>query len=164
MKNIDHPCWGQREEAEGTWEEIAELIEKKSPKDNGELYIGIGSKVVCAFIGLPHALECLWHNDQWHEATERQCSDPRYNVQLRVRMNIWIPATGKTCWLEMSSRLFKDIYKARDKYGLDKWLFEIERHDEDTFSVLPEARIDDELRQRIEAAHLYDLRNVWRDT
>jgi len=36
MKNIDHPCWGQREEAEGTWEEIAEFIEKKSPKDNGE--------------------------------------------------------------------------------------------------------------------------------
>lgn len=160
--STNHPCHGNREDAEGTWEAIAELVEKHGPKDNGEIVLDVGDKIVAAFIGLPYALECIWDDWQWLEATDRQCSDQRYETKLRIRINLWIPAIGSTRWLEMNSRLFKDVYGVREKYGLDKWLFEIERHDEATFSVLPEARIDPEIQQRIEQAHLYDLQNVWR--
>ena len=64
--------------------------------------------------------------------------------------------------IEGSYRWFQDIIKLRDKYGLDKWLFEIERHGEKgdsktTYSILPEARIDEDLKQKIEATESHDL-------
>jgi hypothetical protein len=54
------------------------------------------------------------------------------------------------------------VLKVRDKYGLDKWLFEIERHGEagdpkTTYSILPEEKLDDELRGQIADAELHDL-------
>ncbi|MBN2530804.1 MAG: hypothetical protein JXR76_30735, partial [Deltaproteobacteria bacterium] len=65
---------------------------------------------------------------------------------------------GGTAW-------FKDVIKVRDKYGLDKWLFEIERHGDSgdpktTYSILPEEKTDDELRAVIAAAALHDLANI----
>jgi hypothetical protein len=54
------------------------------------------------------------------------------------------------------------VLKVRDKYGLDKWSFEIERHGEagdpkTKYTILPEEKIDAALRQQIAGASAHDL-------
>jgi len=57
------------------------------------------------------------------------------------------------------------VLKIRDKYGVDKWLFEIERHGEagnpkTTYSLLPEEKVSDELKAKITACELHDLERL----
>jgi hypothetical protein len=67
--------------------------------------------------------------------------------------------------IEGGSQWFKDVLKLRDKYGLDKWSFEIERRGEagdpkTRYSMLPEEKLGDEQRKKIAATALHDLPNV----
>ena len=67
--------------------------------------------------------------------------------------------------IEGGTQWFRDVLKVRDKYGLDKWSFEIERHGEagdpkTRYSMLPEEKIDGALRLRVAGAVLHDLATV----
>jgi hypothetical protein len=67
--------------------------------------------------------------------------------------------------IEGGTQWFKDVLKVRDKYGLDKWSFEIERHGEagdpkTKYTILPEEKIDAALRQQIAGAQTHDLEAV----
>ncbi|MFB3852576.1 MAG: hypothetical protein ACE148_01995 [Vicinamibacterales bacterium] len=47
-----------------------------------------------------------------------------------MMLNFYVPAENAMKVIEGGTVWFKDVLKIRDKYGLDKWLFEIERHGE----------------------------------
>lgn len=60
---------------------------------------------------------------------------------------------------------FKNVLIARDKYGCDKWLFEVKRHgkkgDQKTkYTVLPEDKMSDDMRKAIVVAQRHDLKKV----
>jgi hypothetical protein len=64
--------------------------------------------------------------------------------------------------LDGGINLFSDVIKCREKYGLDKMLFEIQRHGaagdpKTTYSVLPEGPIGEQLAQEVARHRLHDL-------
>ena len=65
---------------------------------------------------------------------------------------------GGTAW-------FKDVVKVRDKYGLERYAFEIERHGaagdtKTTYTILPDERLTEEQRAEVAALQLHDLGKV----
>jgi hypothetical protein len=121
-----------------------------------------GDKVVGAFCGEPYAREVLWNGERYEVFDENNPAHQGKRVGMRVSLNFYVPAEGAMKVIEGGSVWFKDLLKVRDKYGLEKWLFEIERHGESgnpktVYSILPEEKLDDALRADIAAAGLHDL-------
>ena len=119
-----------------------------------------GDKVVGAFVGEPFAREVVWTGERYETFDPAVHTDKR--PSLRVMLNFFVPAESDMKVIEGGTVWFKDVLKVRDKYGLDKWLFEIERHGDagdpkTTYSILPEEKIDDAMRARIRDVEAHDL-------
>jgi len=147
------------------WEQAEELTKKHA--EQGGIFVRLannGDKVVGAFCGEPFAREVHWTGERYGECTGEGCSycGTGKKPSLRVMLNFYVPAENAMKVYEGGTRWFKDLLKVRGKYGLDSWLFEVERHGEagstkTTYSILPEVKIDGELRARMDAAELIDL-------
>jgi hypothetical protein len=124
-----------------------------------------GDKVVGVFVGEPFAREVVWTGERYEEFDADNPSQKEGRKSLRVALNFFVPADNAMKVIEGGTNWFKDVLKVRDKYGLDRWIFEIERHGEagnpkTTYSILPEEKIDDELRSRIAAVKVHDLEHI----
>jgi len=145
------------------WERARDLAEQHA--NQGGIFVRLtnnGDKIVGAFCGEPHAREVIWTGDRYEAFDEDNPGHSGKRPSLRVMLNFFVPAEDAMKVIEGGTMWFKDVLKVRDKYGLDKWLFEIERHGESgdpktTYSILPEEKIDDELRAHIAAAEPHDL-------
>lgn len=150
------------------WEKAQSLADQHA--NSGGIFIrltGNGDKVVGCFCGEPHAREVHWTGEKYEECTGDGCSHCAGSKRpsLRVMLNFYVPAESEMKIIEGGTTWFKDVIKVRDKYGLEKWLFEIERHGDSgdpktTYSILPEEKIDDELRAKLAAAEPHDLANI----
>jgi hypothetical protein len=124
-----------------------------------------GDKVVGAFIGEPFAREVVWNGERYETHDPDNADHQDLRASLRVSVNFFVPAENAMKVIEGGTMWFKDVLKVRDKYGLDKWLFEIERHGEagnpkTTYSILPEEKLDDAMRERIAGCELNDLERL----
>ena len=145
------------------WESARELAEKHA--NQGGIFVRLandGDKIIGAFCGEPYAREVIWTGERYETYDEDNPAHGDRRPSLRVMLNFFVPAEGGMKVIEGGTTWFKDVLKVRDKYGLDKWLFEIERHGEagnpkTTYSILPEEKLTDDMRGRIEAAELHDL-------
>lgn len=143
------------------WESASRLADKHT--NQGGIFIRLaanGDKVVGAFVGEPFAREVVWTGERYETFDPAIHTDKR--PSLRVMLNFFVPAESDMKVIEGGTVWFKDVLKVRDKYGLDKWLFEIERHGDagdpkTTYSILPEEKIDDAMRARIRDAEDHDL-------
>ena len=143
------------------WESASRLADKHT--NQGGIFIRLaanGDKVVGAFVGEPFAREVVWTGERYETFDPAVHTDKR--PSLRVMLNFFVPAESDMKVIEGGTVWFKDVLKVRDKYGLDKWLFEIERHGDagdpkTTYSILPEEKIDDAMRARIRDAEAHDL-------
>ena len=143
------------------WDSAARLADKHA--NQGGIFIRLaanGDKVVGAFCGEPFAREVVWTGERYETYDPSVHTDKR--PSLRVMLNFFVPAEDDMKVIEGGTTWFKDVLKVRDKYGLDKWLFEIERHGEagdpkTTYSILPEEKLDDAMRARIAGAEAHDL-------
>jgi hypothetical protein len=116
------------------------------------------------FCGEPYAREVIWTGERYQEFDPK---NPAHAIDgkrpsLRVAINFFVPAEGAMKVVEGGTQWFKDLLKVRDKYGLDTWSFEIERHGEagdpkTKYSILPDEKIDATLRSKLSAARLNDL-------
>ncbi|HEU4406787.1 MAG TPA: hypothetical protein VFS43_16085 [Polyangiaceae bacterium] len=151
-----------------TWDEAIRLADKHG--NQGGLFVRLqndGDKVVGAFCGEPYARQVVWTGERYEDYDEH---NPEHEGEgrrksLRVAINFYVPAESSMKVIEGGNGWFRDVVKVREKYGLDTWLFEIERHGEaknpkTTYSILPEEKIDGAMRARIQAAPLHDLRRV----
>jgi hypothetical protein len=82
-----------------------------------------------------------------------------------VAINFFVVPDGEMKIIEGSTQWFRDLLKVRDKYGLENWSFEVERHGEakdpkTKYTILPEEKIDNPLRARIAQVELHDLEAV----
>jgi hypothetical protein len=68
--------------------------------------------------------------------------------------------------LEQGVMFFKDLVRVREKYGLDKWAFEIQRHGaakdpKTTYSILPEHQLSAEQQKAFQALPQHDLEKLY---
>ena len=134
------------------WESASRLADKHA--NQGGIFIRLaanGDKVVGAFVGEPFAREVVWTGERYETFDPAVHADKR--PSLRVTINFFVPAESDMKVIEGGTVWFKDVLKVRDKYGLDKWLFEIERHGDagdpkTTYSLRPAEKTDDTLTAR----------------
>ena len=146
------------------WESASRLADKHA--NQGGIFIRLaanGDKVVGAFVGEPFAREVVWTGERYETFDPAVHTDKR--PSLRVMLNFFVPAESDMKVIEGGTVWFKDVLKVRDKYGLGTWAFEIERHGEagdpkTTYSILPEEKIDDALRGRIQAVEIHELATI----
>jgi hypothetical protein len=131
-----------------------------------------GDKVVGVFVGEPLSREVVWTGEKYLDVknpeAEKYLKKGR-SSSLRVAMNIYVLAEKAVKVYEMGAVVFKDVYKLRDKYGLDTWAFEIERRgakgdNKTSYTILPEQRLDDATRREIAQLELHDLEKVLNNT
>jgi hypothetical protein len=146
-----------------TWDYAKRLAEKHAAA--GGIFVRLqndGDKVVGAFCGEPFAKEVYWDGQKYSDSPpEGVAAKP----SLRVSLNFYSPAEGAMKIIEGGTAWFKDVLEVKDKYGLEKWTFEVKRRgkkgDPKTkYSILPDAQVDDAMRARIDAAGLHDLGSV----
>jgi hypothetical protein len=149
------------------WERARQMAERHSNSTFVRL-ANDGDKVVGVFIGEPLAREVVWTGEKYldveHPDAEKYLKKGR-SASLRVAMNLYTPAEKAVKVYEMGAVVFKDVLKLRDKYGLDTWAFEIERHggkgdNKTSYSILPEQRLDDAMRRELAQLELHDLEKV----
>ncbi len=148
------------------WEMATTMADKHA--NSGGIFVRLaanGDKIIGAFCGEPYAREVIWTGERYEQFDENNSAHQGKRPSLRVMLNFYVPAEGAMKIIEGGTVWFKDVLKVRDKYGLDKWLFEIERHGDagdpkTTYSILPEEKLDDEMRARIAAAEAHDLKSI----
>jgi hypothetical protein len=147
------------------WEAARKMAAKHS--NQGGTFVRLandGDKVVGAFCGEPFPREVHWAGDKYEDCAGPGCAHCEGGKKpgFRAMLNFFVPAESAMKVFEGSSAWYENVVRVRAKYGLDKWLFEIERHGgagdpKTTYSVLPETRIDDAMAAKIAAAELHDL-------
>ncbi len=148
------------------WDLATTMADKHA--NSGGIFVRLaanGDKIIGAFCGEPYAREVIWTGERYEQFDENNSAHQGKRPSLRVMLNFYVPAEGAMKVIEGGTVWFKDVLKVRDKYGLDKWLFEIERHGDagdpkTTYSILPEEKLDDEMRARIAAAEPHDLKSI----
>jgi len=151
------------------WDQAKGLADKHSGSGSG-LFVRLANdrdKVVGVFVGDPYARETHWTGERYEVCTGEGCSicAEGKRPNLRVSMNFYVPAERDLKVIEGGVTWFKDLLKARDKYGLDKGLFEIERHGaagdpKTSYTILPEEKLTPEQTKEIDALRLHDLPKV----
>lgn len=151
-----------------TWNAAKELSDKHE-NTNG-IFVRLannGDKVVGALCGEPHAREVHWTGERYEDCSGDGCSTCTGGKKpsLRVALNLFTLPERSMKIIEGGAVWFKDVLKVRDKYGVENWSFEIERHGEakdpkTTYSILPEEKLTDELKRVIAEAKLHDLEAV----
>lgn len=127
-----------------------------------------GDKIVGVFCGDPHPREVVWTGEKYLDAENPEAAKHRQKGRqpsLRVALNLYVPADDAVKIYEMGTVVFKDVLKLREKYGLDKWAFEIERHgskgdNKTSYTILPEHKLDDATLKKIAGLELHDLAKV----
>jgi len=109
---------------EDAWEKVVERIAHIGVHVQDHLTLTEGEKVNVVFLGDPWAYEAAWcvERKQWVPYLSPSPIGPT----LRVRINVYIPEMDRLKWWEMDTPTFHGLWACRDKYGLDKWVFEIE--------------------------------------
>ncbi len=150
------------------WESAKGLADKHA--NSGGVFVRLasnGDKVTGVFCGEPYAREVIWTGERYepYDATSSAQQSEGKRPSLRVALNFYVVADGTMKIIEGGTQWFKDVLKVRDKYGLDKWSFEIERHGDagdpkTKYTILPEEKIDASLRSTLADVRLHDLEAV----
>ena len=151
------------------WDHAQGMADKHSGSGSG-LFVRLannGDKIVGAFLGEPYAREVHWGGERYEECSGDGCGfcDEGKRPSLRVSMNFYVPSEDDVKIIEGGVTWFKDLLKARDKYGLAQWLFEVERHGaagdpKTSYTILPEEKLTPEQIKKIDALRLHDLPKV----
>jgi hypothetical protein len=142
------------------WDTAKALAEKHVAA--GGIFVRLqsdGDKIVGVFVGEPYAKEVYWDGTKYSDTPPEGAA---VKASLRVSLNIFVPAEGAMKIIEGGTAWFKDVIAVRDKYGIDKYAFEITRRgkkgDPKTkYTILPDVPVDDSMRARIAATPLHDL-------
>jgi len=126
-----------------------------------------GDSVVGAFVGEPTALEVHWTDGRAEECAGAGCAHCRGGSRpsFRVLFNLFVPAQGAMKVIEGGTMFFGSVLGVREKYGLDKWLFEVKRvgrpkDPKTTYTILPERQIDDAVATCLRTTPRHDLASL----
>ena len=151
------------------WHDAEELAQKVDSASDG-MFVKLaddGDKVVGVFVGEPLGREVHWNGERYVSCIGEGCDfcAKGKKPSLRVAINFFQLPEKSLKVIEQGRNWFKDLLKVREKYGVEKWTFEIERHGasgdtKTTYTILPEEKISFELQTEIAKLELHDLENV----
>lgn len=149
------------------WQEIEEKAKTHEQGSNTWLkLINDGDRTVIVFLGEPYPREVVFVDGKYvpfDDGLKAQGFKP----SLRVSLNVALLDTKEVKVFEQGVTFFKDLVRVKDKYGLENWAFEIERHGaakdpKTTYSILPDQQLRPDQKLAFEALQLHDLEALYR--
>jgi hypothetical protein len=148
------------------WQQTEEMASRH--EQSGGLWLklaGDGDKAVVVFLGEPHPREVCFVDGKYVELDDNLKAQG-LKVSLRVALNVALFDSKEIKVLEQGVVFFKDLVRVRDKYGLDKWAFEVQRHGaakdpKTSYSILPEHQLTAEQQKAFKALPLHDLAKLY---
>ena len=152
--------------ATSMWQQTEEMAKKHD--QGGSLWLklaGDGDKAVVVFLGEPHPREVAFVDGKYVEVDEKMKAAGT-KASLRVALNVALYDSKEVKVLEQGVMFFKDLVRVREKYGLEKWAFEIQRHGaakdpKTTYSILPEHQLSVEQQKAFQALPQHDLAKLY---
>jgi hypothetical protein len=152
------------------WDQAKAVADRRTSA--GGMFVRLqndGDSVVGAFVGEPTAREVHWVDGRADECAGHGCAHCRAGTRatLRILLNFFVPAESAMKVIEGGTVFFSSVLTVRDKYGLDKWLFEVKRvgrpkDPKTTYTILPERQIDDAVATCIRSTPRHDLASLGR--
>ena len=148
------------------WQQTEEMAKKHD--QGGSLWLklaGDGDKAVVVFLGEPHPREVAFVDGKYVEVDEKMKAAGS-KASLRVALNVALYDSKEVKVLEQGVMFFKDLVRVREKYGIEKWAFEIQRHGaakdpKTTYSILPEHQLSVEQQKAFQALPQHDLAKLY---
>lgn len=148
------------------WQQTEEMAKKHD--QGGSLWLKLaadGDKAVVVFLGEPHPREVAFVDGKYVEVDEKMKAAGT-KASLRVALNVALYDSKEVKVLEQGVMFFKDLVRVREKYGLEKWAFEIQRHGaakdpKTTYSILPEHQLSVEQQKAFQALPQHDLAKLY---
>jgi hypothetical protein len=152
--------------APSMWQQTEEMAKKQ--EQNSSVWLKLqndGDKAVVVFLGEPHPREVAFIDGKYVEVDEKMKAEG-HKASLRVALNVALFETQEVKVLEQGVMFFKDLVRVRDKYGLEKWAFEVQRHGaakdpKTTYSILPEHQLIPEQQRAFQALAQHDLKRLY---
>jgi hypothetical protein len=148
------------------WDRAKELTQKNA----GGVFIRLqndGEKFIAAFRGDPLPRETHWVGEDYVECAGKGCQHCAKGVKLqtRVKINVFVLPSRAMKIFEVSGKGFQDILGVREKYGVDKWCFEVKRHGaakstKTKYTFLPERELTPDERKAADTAPLHNLESA----
>jgi len=148
------------------WQRTEEMAKKHDQGSSTWLKLGNdGDKAVIVFLGEPHAREVCFVDGKYQQFDDK-LKTQGLKPSLRVALNVAVYDTKELKVLEQGVTFFKDLVRVREKYGLEKWAFEIQRHGaakdpKTTYSILPEHQLTPEQLKEFQSLKLQDLEKLY---
>jgi hypothetical protein len=147
------------------WQQTEEMAKRH---EQGGAWLKLqndGDRAVIVFLGEPHPREVCFVDGKYVPFDEKQKATGQKAV-LRVAFNVALFETREVKVLEQGVMFFKDLVRVRDKYGLGKWAFEVERHGaakdpKTSYSILPERQLTADEQREFQALELQDLDKLY---
>jgi hypothetical protein len=152
--------------ATNMWEQTEALAKKHDADSSTWLKLANDQDTaVVVFLGEPYPREVSFVDGKYVPADDAVRA-AGHKVALRVAYNVLLPDTGEVKVLEQGVMFFKDLVQVREKYGLEKWAFEVKRHGaakdpKTTYSILPERQLTADERKTFQAIELLDLPELY---
>lgn len=156
------------------WEDMGERAEQVG---GGGKFVKLKDDkdtIVCAFVGDPEGKELFFDQKQnkYVDYTQEHAKAKK-PITLRVKMNVLVVKEGNgedlkdldppvVKILEVNATTFRQIIKAKKKYGFEKCFFEVCRNGakgdtNTTYSILSDEHMTDEDREALKSLELHDL-------
>lgn len=152
--------------APSMWQRTEELAKKHD--QGGSLWLKLasdGDKAVVVFLGEPHPREVCFVDGKYVPYDDK-AKAAGLKPSLRVALNVALYDSRDVKVLEQGVMFFKDLVRVREKYGLENWAFEIQRHGaakdpKTTYSILPEHQLSAEQQRAFQALPQHDLADMY---
>jgi hypothetical protein len=152
--------------APNMWQTTQELAKRHEQESGHWLKLqNDNDKAVVVFLGEPFPREVCFLDGKYvpfDEPLRAQGHKPT----LRIAINVALLETKEVKVIEQGVMFFKDPVRVRDKYGLDKWAFEVQRHGaakdpKTSYTILPEVQLTVEQRAMFQALAQHDLAKLY---
>jgi hypothetical protein len=136
-----------------SWDKADEAVREQDKRSSSWLkFTADGESAVVVFLGDPF--------------TQERSFVEGAKPSLRVSLNVAIFETREVKVFEFGAKVFKSIKEVREKYGLEKWAFEVKRHgakgdQKTTYSILPEKQLSPEQQTEFQRLALNDLEAMY---
>ena len=152
--------------AQDMWKQTEEMAKQHEAGASSWLKLqNDGDRAVVVFLGEPYPREVCFVEGRYvpyDDALKAQGLKPT----LRIALNVALFDTKEIKVLEQGVTFFKDLVRVRDKYTLEKWAFEVQRHGaakdpKTTYSILPEQQLTPEQLRAFGALQQHDLEKLY---
>ena len=155
--------------ATSKWQQTEEMAKRHDQGSSTWLKLGNdGDKAVVVFLGEPFPREVCFVDGKYMPFDDKLKAQG-LKPSLRVALNVALYDTKEVKVLEQGVTFFKDLVRVREKYGIERWAFEIQRHGaakdpKTTYSILPEHQLTPEQQKEFQGLKLNDLDKLYGDS